>query len=41
MITDIALERDFELLNRVLENNGTTTKIGKNNLRNLLMQLRK
>ncbi len=41
MITDIVLEHDFELLNRVLENNGTTTKIRKSNLLNLLMQLRK
>lgn len=40
-MADILLERDFELLNRVLENNGTKTKIRKGNLRNILMQLRK
>lgn len=40
-MTDTVLEHDFELLNRVLENNGTTNKISKSNLRNMLMQLRK
>jgi len=40
-MADIVIEHDFELLNRVLENNGMTNKIRKSNLRNMLMQLRK
>ena len=41
MVTEIVLEHDFDLLNRLMENNGTTNKIKKGNLRNMLMQLRK